>query len=94
MRNMIGFVIAPACLLTTALGAHTSAQQTAARPELTGLLDFEAQHSGDMPTGWGGGPPGTFAIDGEIVHGGRWALRIDRNEKSPGDFTSVTKMIQ
>ena len=93
MRNMIGFVIAPACLLTMALGAHASAQQTVARPELAGLLDFEAQHSGDVPAGWGGGPPGTFAIDGQIVHGGRWALRIDRNDKSPGDFTSVTRMI-
>jgi len=93
MRNTIGFVIAPACLLTMTLGAQPSAQQTPGRPELAGLLDFEAQHSGDIPNGWGGGPPGTFAVDGQIVHSGRWAVRIDRNDQSPGGFTSVTKML-
>jgi C-terminal processing protease CtpA/Prc len=94
MRNTVAFLILPACLLTGTLSlAHVSLQQTAARPELAGVLDFEAQHSADLPKGWGGGPAGTFAVDGQIVHGGRWALRIERDEKSPGGFTSVTKMI-
>ena len=64
MRNMIGFVIAPAALLTMAVPvAGPAARQASERPELVGLLDFEAQHSGDVPKGWGGGPPGTFAVD-------------------------------
>ena len=94
MRNMIGFVIAPAALLTMAVPVvGPAARQASERPELVGLLDFEAQHSGDVPKGWGGGPPGTFAVDSQIVHGGKWALRIDRTEKSPSDFTSVTKVL-
>jgi C-terminal processing protease CtpA/Prc len=94
MRNMIGFVIAPASLLTVGfLVAHPIYQQTGGRPELAGLFDFEAPHTGDVPQGWGGGPAGTFAVDGQIVHSGRWALRIDRNEKSPGAFSTVTKML-
>jgi hypothetical protein len=94
MRNMIGFVIAPASLLTVGfLVAYPIYQQTGGRPELAGLFDFEAPHTGDVPQGWGGGPAGTFAVDGQIVHSGRWALRIDRNEKSPGAFSTVTKML-
>jgi len=94
MGNTIAFLTVPASLLTVTLSlAYWSFQQTAGRPEFAGLLDFEAQHSADAPKGWGGGPPGTFAVDGQIVHGGRWALRIERDEKSPGGFTSVTKMI-
>jgi hypothetical protein len=43
--------------------------------------------------GWGGGPPGTFAVDGQIVHGGKWSVRIERRDDSPDRFTSVTKVI-
>jgi C-terminal processing protease CtpA/Prc len=94
MRNVIGFVIAPASLLTVGfLVAHPFHQQTTSRPELDGLFDFEAEHSAEVPKGWGGGPPGTLAVDGQTVHSGRWALRIDRNEKSPGAFTSLTKTL-
>ena len=94
MGNTIRFLIVPASLLTGTLSlAHLSFQQTAGRPELAGVLDFEAPHSGGVPKGWGGGPAGTFAVDGQIVHGGRWALRIERDENSPAGFTSVTKMI-
>ena len=32
-------------------------QQAALRPELVGLLDFESEHVGGAPKGWGGGPP-------------------------------------
>ena len=39
------------------------------------------------------GPPGTFAVDDTIVHGGRWALRIERGDASPGPLTSVSKTI-
>ncbi len=63
------------------------------RPEFSGLLDFEADHADGVPKGWGGGPPGTFAVDSQIVHGGRWSLRIERNDKSPSGFTAVTKMV-
>jgi C-terminal processing protease CtpA/Prc len=68
-------------------------QEAVRRPELTGLLDFEAEHVGGVPKGWSGGPAGTFAVDGEVVHGGRWALRIERKDPSPDAFTAVSKTI-
>jgi peptidase S41-like protein len=68
-------------------------QRTSGRPELAGLLDFEAEHAGGVPRGWGGGPTGTIAVDGQIVHGGRWSVRIERKDDSPNGFTSLTKMI-
>ena len=68
-------------------------QPAAGRPELAGLLDFEAEHVDGVPKNWNGGPAGTFAVDGQIVHGGRWALRIERNDASPSTLTAVSKMI-
>jgi C-terminal processing protease CtpA/Prc len=94
MRNIIGFLIAPAPLLMLALVfTRPMPQPTVVRPELVGLLDFEAQHSAGVPDGWNGVPPGTFAVDGQTVHSGRWALRIERQDTSPNAFTSVSKMI-
>ncbi len=63
------------------------------RPELVGLLDFEAEHTGGVPKGWNGFPPGTFAVDGQTVHGGRWAVRIERKDNSPSAFTALSKTI-
>src|SRR5207249_4956474 len=36
------------------------------------ILNFETEHTGTTPRGWGGGPPGTIFVDGNIVHSGRW----------------------
>ena len=91
MRNTTAFLIAPASLLVVALG-FGMLQTSITRPELAGL-DFEAEHAGGVPTGWGGGPPGTFVVDGQIVHGGKWAVRIERDDKSQGAFSTITRMI-
>ena len=68
-------------------------QSAPVRPELAGLLDFESDHTGGVPKGWSGGPPGTFAVDDQVVHGGRWALRIDRQADGPDAFTAVSRML-
>jgi C-terminal processing protease CtpA/Prc len=57
------------------------------------MLNFEAPHTGTMPSGWGGGPPETIFMDGTIVHSGRWAVRLERNAQSPERFTTITKSI-
>lgn len=59
-------------------------------PELADILNFEATHSGTQPGGWGGGPTGTVFIDNQIVHGGRWSARFERNKQSPNQFSALT----
>jgi Peptidase family S41 len=91
MRNRTALLIAPNSFLVLTLG-FVIFQPAVVRPELAGL-DFEAEHSGGVPRGWNGGPPGTFTVDGQTVHGGKWALRIERNDTTESAFTAVTKMI-
>ena len=54
------------------------------------MLSFETAHTGTSPRGWGGGPAGTIFVDGEIVHGGRWSVRLERNATSPSTFSTIT----
>jgi hypothetical protein len=92
MRIMTRAVLALACLFTVMLTAR-KLQPAQLHPELAGLLDFQADHDGEVPKNWGGGPPGTYVVDGQVVHGGRWALRIERTESSTAAFTAVSKTI-
>ena len=89
---MIRFWFVLTCLLLAVLVTAQS-EQRPLRPELVGLLDFEADHVGGVPKDWNGGPPGTFAVDEQIVRGGRWSLRIERSDTSPAQFTAVSKAI-
>jgi C-terminal processing protease CtpA/Prc len=80
-------------VLVLASAHHLASRQSGGRPELTGLFDFEADHTGGTPKGWAGFPPGTFSVDSQVVHGGRWSLRIERKDDSPQGFTAVSKMV-
>jgi hypothetical protein len=73
---MTGFLASLTCLLVVLFVPARSPppQPAPVRPELIGLLDFESDHTGGVPKGWNGVPPGTFAVDDQVVHGGRWAL--------------------
>src|SRR5262249_7723168 len=62
-------------------------------PDFASMLNFEAQQTGKVPTGWGGGPPGTIFIDESIVHGGRRAVRLERGATSAQNFTTITKSL-
>ena len=57
------------------------------------ILNFETEHTGTTPRGWGGGPPGTIFVDGNIVHSGRWAVRLERDTASPQGFTTITHVL-
>lgn len=71
-----------------------SSAQSTDRSALIEKLGFEARPNGDMPGGWGGGPPGTLFADGKIVHGGRLSARIQRQADSPDNFSTLTTDIQ
>jgi C-terminal processing protease CtpA/Prc len=72
---------------------ESSPTQSTDRSALIEKLGFEAQPKGDMPGGWGGGPPGTLFADDKIVHGGRLSARIQRQADSPDDFSTLTNEI-
>ena len=46
---------------------ESSPAQSTDRSALAKILGFEAQPNGDVPGGWGGGPPGTLFEDDKIV---------------------------
>jgi len=80
-------------LIFGAFAFQGQAQTANLDSELASVLSFETTHSGAMPQGWGGGPPETIFVDGEIVHGGKWAARLQRNSNSPNGFSTITKVI-
>src|SRR5215510_3008911 len=81
------------CLFAAAAEASAQSENDNWRSGLAAALNFEAAHSGSQPAGWGGGPPGTIAVDGDIVHGGKWSVRLERTAKSPQRFTTITRSI-
>lgn len=85
-RLLLVFLLMPAVI-------HTQAPAAASGPELAAMLNFETEQTGKMPRGWGGGPPETIAVDGEVVHGGRWSVRLERDASSPQEFSTITKSI-
>ena len=82
-----------AALMWTVLAVLGHAQNAGSPQELEETLTFESAHSGAVPAGWSGGPPGTVSVDGAIVHGGRWSARLERTAASPEAFSTLTKAI-
>src|SRR5262245_56224253 len=80
-------------LASAALAASGQVQFPAAGPELETMLNFETTHNGTSPAGWGGGPAGTIFVDGRIVHGGRWSVRLERTANSAQGFSTITKAV-
>ncbi|MGD0437184.1 MAG: CHAT domain-containing protein [Bryobacteraceae bacterium] len=56
------------------------------RSQLATILNFEAGPAGGSsrgaPRGWLGGPQETIFMDDKIVHSGKWAVRLERDENS------------
>jgi C-terminal processing protease CtpA/Prc len=92
---------APGFLGASVLAACLSAS---AAPEVAGsvppdTLSFEAPppaRSGadGAPGGWFWNPPGTAYLDSATVHGGRFAVRLERAASSPGEFSLVSRVIR
>jgi hypothetical protein len=89
------FLLVLACTALTlpCQAQDTSSVQSTDRSGLAKILGFEAQPNGDMPGGWGGGPPGTIFADDKVVHIGRWSARIERHPGNPSDFSTITNSI-
>jgi C-terminal processing protease CtpA/Prc len=66
------------------------AQSNVNRSDLANILNFEAGPAGHLPHGWGGGPAETIFIDDQVVHGGKWAARLQRDAASGSNFSTIT----
>lgn len=55
-------------------------------PELAKELNFE-----NGLAGWGAGK--AVALDGDVVHGGKWAARITRTASDEGGISGITKVL-
>ena len=77
------------CSLMLALVSATAHARVDHRP----LLDFERTERDSVATSANplpGGPQSTLFRDSVVVHTGRFSCRIERNERSAGQFSSVT----
>jgi hypothetical protein len=79
-----------AALTSLALALACRAQD---RPSLAEILAFEAPHTGSTPAGWSASPAGSIAVDGQIVHGGHWSVRIERQPDTANPFSTITRSI-
>jgi len=80
-------------LLLAAPALQSQTTNSNPRSDLAAIFNFEAQHTGTTPQGWGGGPSGTIFVDGNIVHSGRSAVRLERDANSPETFTTITSVL-
>jgi C-terminal processing protease CtpA/Prc len=78
---------------TSTCQGQDSGSPASLRRALSGVLDFEATPNGNMPGGWGGGPPGTIFVDDAIVHGGKRSVRLERQTNSLNTFSTVTDSV-
>jgi len=84
---MTRLLLALACAALTLLGQN----QPARGPHLAAILSFETQHAAGPLADWGGGPPKTLFADNQVVHGGQWSARIERNDASPQPVLHLDK---
>lgn len=80
-------------LLVLVCTANLPGQTQPTTPALAEILNFEAAHTSACPTGWACRPPETAAVDSDVVHGGKWSVRIERQSGAPGPNSAVNKTI-
>lgn len=94
MRLLFLSALVCVTLAVAAQGQQVKSEKSSDRSELEAALGFELPPAGNMPGGgWGGAPAGTIFVDDKVVHGGRWAVRIERTAESPNAFSSIAKTI-
>lgn len=83
-----------AILVPISQGQQVKPEKLNEQTDLKAALSFDLPSTSNMPGGWGGGPPETIFMDNKVVHGGRWAVRIERTPESPNSFSTITKSIE
>jgi C-terminal processing protease CtpA/Prc len=78
-------------LVTAHVPAATASDST--DESFAPILNFEAGHTGDFPTGWRGGDRRTIHVDSSIVHSGKAAARIERTAITEDKFSTLTNSV-
>jgi C-terminal processing protease CtpA/Prc len=78
------------CAVAAPLLAQTPARTSA---EFGAALAFEAPPQNGRPSGWGGGPPETIALDRETYLSGEAAAKIERGAGRGDAFSALTASI-
>ncbi len=63
------------------------------KQDFESILKFENSQTGVNLQGWEGGPLETIHFDSTIVYTGKGAARLERDENSPNQFTTITKRL-
>jgi hypothetical protein len=80
------------CAFALPLLSQTASDQ-APSPRLTvqQSLAISPNSGGTDPNGWFINPAGTVQVDKEIVHGGSWSARFDRDAARTDNFSVISK---
>lgn len=76
-------------LLLSLAFVSTGIGQTLPRQNLATILGFENSRAGAFPTGWSVWPSDAIFVDDQVVHSGKYSTRIERNEYSSEDFSTL-----
>jgi C-terminal processing protease CtpA/Prc len=81
----------PMTRLLTLLACAIFLSHAQDRPALADILGFESPAVGTCPGGWSCNPPDAIAADSDVVHGGKWSVRIERQAGRSEPFSGVLK---
>jgi len=82
----------PSVFFGVALASVLAASPATSRAEGSAIFGFEGTGASGGLLQWVGkpsGPDGTVFLDSTVVHGGRIAVRIERDARSAGGFSSI-----
>jgi len=83
----------PMTRLLTLLACAAFLSHAQDRPGLADILGFEAPAVRTCPGGWSCNPPDAVATDNDVVHGGKWSVRIERQAGRSEPFSGVLKTL-
>jgi hypothetical protein len=92
LPHMLKIVLALICaVLLPPLQAQTAATEKTSATPVPSVFTFDEDSAGKMPTGWGGGPANTVAVDDSVAHSGRNSVRLAHDSGSAQSFSVLTK---
>ncbi len=61
-------------------------------PSLQSILNFDGGQAGTAPAGWGT-KSAAVSLDNQVLHEGKWSVRIERRTGDAGPFGGITALV-